>query len=315
MYKKAFSSCGYLGSVLQKFCKTASIILRTPRVFPISTAHSSPGNLGHRICNARVNAQRIAAIAPAYAFTLAEIMIVLVVIGILTGILVPAAMNSMPNENVMKFKKAHNTLYRVINELVSSDKYYADGDLGIRPNGDLIDGTHSGDYTYFCNSIADVLSAKSVNCSSYLNVNHDAIHYDYDKRSGTVQCYSNDCGNGIAYNDISDYFCKTYANRIGTEITLTDGTVIYQSSPADTYGKPTAWDANLRHYKTSDDSIHLNWYKVLCIDIDGIPTGGSSDCDDEKDICPFAYGISTEGHIIAGERAKQWLNKSIQEKE
>ena len=48
------------------------------------------------------------------AFTLAEIMIVLVVIGILTAILLPAGFQSAPNENIMKFKKANTTLYRVI---------------------------------------------------------------------------------------------------------------------------------------------------------------------------------------------------------
>ena len=35
-------------------------------------------------------------------------------------------------------------------ELVALDKYYRDGDLGVKPNGDLIDGTHDGDKTYFC---------------------------------------------------------------------------------------------------------------------------------------------------------------------
>jgi len=38
-------------------------------------------------------------------FTLAEVMIVLTVIGILAGILIPVANNSRPDENVMKFKK------------------------------------------------------------------------------------------------------------------------------------------------------------------------------------------------------------------
>ena len=38
------------------------------------------------------------------AFTLAEIMIVLAVIGILTAIMLPTAYQSTPDEDVMKFK-------------------------------------------------------------------------------------------------------------------------------------------------------------------------------------------------------------------
>ena len=72
------------------------------------------------------------------AFTLAEIMIVLAVIGVLTAVLLPVAINSTPNENVMKFKKAHNTLLTTVRELVNSDKYYLDGDLGTRADGNPI---------------------------------------------------------------------------------------------------------------------------------------------------------------------------------
>ena len=77
-------------------------------------------------------------------------MIVLSVIGVLTAILLPVARNTMPNEDVMKFKKAHSAIYATIRELVASDKYYRDGDLGVKPSRDLIDRTHDGDKTYFC---------------------------------------------------------------------------------------------------------------------------------------------------------------------
>ena len=98
------------------------------------------------------------------AFTLAEVMIVLSVIGILTAILLPVTKNAMPNKNIVKFKKAHNALYSAIHELVISDKYYFEGDLGIKSDGSLIDGTHANDYKYFCNSMADVINAKNVEC-------------------------------------------------------------------------------------------------------------------------------------------------------
>lgn len=245
------------------------------------------------------------------AFTLAEISIVLAIVGALSAILVPVAINSMPDDNVMKLKKANTQLFNAINELVSSDKYHLNGDLGIKPDGTLIDGTHDGDKTYFCETFASLLSTKSVNCSSVLNSGHDAIHYSYDK-NGEIW---HGQGIDVPYKDMSDRFCKDEAYKVGPEIVLPDGIVFYQSSPADTYGKSTSWDPNLRHYKLTDDSIHPNWHKVLCIDIDGIPQRENEYCDDEKDICPFGYGISTEGYIILGERAKVWLNKDPNSKD
>ena len=95
-------------------------------------------------------------------FTLAEILIVLVIIGVLTMILLPVAFQSSPDEKVMKFKKGYNTLNTVIRELVSSDRYYQNGDLGTRANGNTIDGEHDGDITYFCETFADTISKYSV---------------------------------------------------------------------------------------------------------------------------------------------------------
>ena len=73
-----------------------------------------------------------------FGFTLAEILIVLVIIGVLTMILLPIAFQSSPDEQVMKFKKGYNTLGTVIRELVTSDKYYQNGDLGLKKDGTLI---------------------------------------------------------------------------------------------------------------------------------------------------------------------------------
>ena len=106
------------------------------------------------------------------AFTLAEVMIVLVVIGVLSAVLIPAARNSMPDKDVVRFKKGYNTLLSAIRELVNSDKYYLDGDLGIKANGESINGGNSSsadaiyleNRRYLCETFADVVSIKSSNC-------------------------------------------------------------------------------------------------------------------------------------------------------
>ncbi len=100
-----------------------------------------------------------------YAFTLAEIMIVLTIIGILSAILLPVMFQSAPNENVMKFKKGHNTLLTSIRELVNSDEYYLNGELGIKADGTILDGSHDGDFTYLCETLSEIINHKSKNCS------------------------------------------------------------------------------------------------------------------------------------------------------
>ena len=115
-------------------------------------------------------------------FTLAEIMIVLTIIGVLTAILLPIANHSRPDENVMKFKKADTTFKNVIRELVNSDKY-KDGMLSYRADGRQIYGGfkywESGsvgtenDVKYFCETFADVISTKSVNCSTVKTAEND----------------------------------------------------------------------------------------------------------------------------------------------
>ena len=87
-------------------------------------------------------------------FTLAEVLITLSVIGIITAVIIPVAIHSKPDENIMKFKKAHNTLYQVVSALVGSGKYYLDGDMTRDIKGNL---QYSSNYdptckycSYFC---------------------------------------------------------------------------------------------------------------------------------------------------------------------
>ena len=234
-------------------------------------------------------------------FTLAEIMIVLAIIGVLTAILLPTARNSMPNEDIMKFKKAHKTFVGTIRELVTSDEYYKDGDLGIRANGALIDGTYTGDTTYLCETMAEIITTKSKNCSSS---GSNGSYGGLDLRNGHN-------GYGKSYEDgglHADTVCSKTASSIGAEIVLQDNTVFYQSTPSFTLGK--IYSANSKRYFGSDntaahrDAYNIGaMYKIFCIDIDGIGKGEA----------PFGYGIRADGRIFNGARAQEWLKKSIQE--
>ena len=251
-------------------------------------------------------------------FTLAEVMIVLTVIGVLTAILLPVARQSMPDKDLMKFKKAHNTLGTVIRELVTSDKYYRDGDLGIRANGDLIDGTYEGDVTYFCNTLADVLNVKKKNCSEVNISSGGRLHYI---QIGKGNYSITDAGAEV------DYVCQYVRDEIDDEIIMNDNVAFYQSAPKITFGishqqalanstNPDHCTSNPAHSVEFCESIRqfgLSYfldedgfsrvYKIFCIDIDGK--------DGEE--APFGYALRVDGKIVAGKRAQEWLERDVNE--
>lgn len=253
------------------------------------------------------------------AFTLAEIMIALVVIGIITSILLPVAFNNIPNENVMKFKKGNATLAKVINELVTSGEYYKDGDLGIKADGTSILGGFSvcGDNNvatkdenlikYFCTSFADVVNAKEINCSTVKNCEDDQCTFlGVTNTSDEINAnWQIDFENA---KERLDELCLEFANSTGAEITTLDGISYYQTNPAGTFG--IIWIVD---DKCTTDSLfkfftnypQVRFYKPFCMDIDGINKGED----------PFGYGIRVDGKILLGTRAQQWLEKSLQDKE
>ena len=247
-------------------------------------------------------------------FTLAEIMIALVVIGVITSILLPVAFNNVPNENIMKFKKGNATLAKVINELVTSGEYYTPGDLGIKADGTLINGDHTDDYGYFCKSFADMINTKTINCTD------KKIQTDLD---GSIVCSDWDVMDvnpqGRQTKAVDD-FCKTFPNP-NSEIINSDGIVYYETFAYPTFG----WDkygyfpANGRLFlepvgfsnknlpedkKMNEIDSAYRCKKVFCMDVDGIDKGED----------PFGYGIRVDGKIILGKRAQEWLEKSLQEK-
>ncbi len=247
------------------------------------------------------------------AFTLAEVMITLTVIGIITAVIIPVAINSKPNENIMKFKKAHNILYQTIFTLVNSDKYYLDGNLGIKPNGDHVDTNRDvNDAMYFCKTFADNVTYKKLDCHPYNNTN------DTGNRSG-------ECITDFPLSEIKtkiDTSCERAQtiDKIKAEIVFPDGVEMFQGSSKVSFGIYTKNSAIVSHgtgfegylflHKSSSyqpwiDSTIVDGYrclKLFCIDVDGFD-------GPEK---PFSYLIRADGKIITGKRTDEWLSKSIQ---
>lgn len=57
-------------------------------------------------------------------FTLAEVMIAVTVLGILSAMLIPAVMKLTPSNNKILFRKAYSTLSRAVNDMISDDEIY-----------------------------------------------------------------------------------------------------------------------------------------------------------------------------------------------
>jgi len=222
------------------------------------------------------------------AFTLAEVMIVLAIIGILTAILLPVAHNSTPNENILKFKKAHNTLYTTIRELVNSDKYYLNGDLEMRADGTLIDGTHVGDNSYFCKAFGDIISSREINCSDTCITSNGAFHTTMGSQH--IDDFITENVPLVTLLEARGGFdngCKNGQSEMGEEIITADSITYFQRGNC----------AYFRKYIYDNFDIR---YKVVCIDIDGINQGED----------PFGYGVRADGKILNGVRAEEWLQNN-----
>ena len=175
------------------------------------------------------------------AFTLAELMVSMGVLGILAAVLVHVANNSRPNENVMKFKKAYITLGNVVRELVTSDKYYYEGNFTQKPNKNANPPYESASSDYFCKTMADVLSTKSVNC-----VKTNTGLYNTSSMSNF------------------DYACLDAQDTLSSaEIVTADGVNWYMANPG-------------IHFPTSRDSDGFyDKYRIVCFDVDGMKKGSN----------------------------------------
>jgi len=233
------------------------------------------------------------------AFTLAEIMIVLAVIGVLTAILLPVAISSAPNEDVMKFKKGHATLFKIIREITNSGEYFTPGDLSYYPDGRDLDNP-----SYLCMSMSELVSTKEVNCKTGKPASTEYVAPwamgDTAEKPGDTKLVEKNCDVhcvGVEEDDnIQDYF-------------ITADNITYYDHNADAHF--ATLDHTLAGVKMFKRTSHFNGleaymiYKCICMDVDGI----------NKGLPPFGYGLRVDGKIVIGERAQEWLKKDIQEKD
>ena len=274
-----------------------------------------------------------------FAFTLAELMIVLSVIGILSAILLPVAFQSTPDKDILKFKKANNTLATAVREMISSDKYYKYGSLAYpavdtneQNSGSLSKylgwyrgfsfgslGVNSSP-NYFCKSFGDIVSAKDVSCDIGQNT---VSHLMYVIRVAT-QIVDNNIG--LAKNALDMNCTKmnddAFDGSIPEEqkgidaITIAGNVLFYDIGMTLGHGAIETTDecdsttsaiaTDVRGKMVCWDKNGNNpYYETFCMDIDGF----------DGPIKPFGFGIRSDGKILTGARADWWLKRDITKKE
>ena len=237
-----------------------------------------------------------------FAFTLAEIMIVLTVIGVLSAILLPVASNSMPDKNIMKFKKTYNDLAATVRELSSSGEYFLPGDLAEFPDESFEVGMTTDDAAkYFIDSFADIVSHKSISYATSENLNCTSM----------FSLFKNDPYGFDAMCDL-DYSFVT--SKYSSTITLTNGVEIFEFCSYNGFaddklicidldgkdGELMPFGFNLRRDGKITNGVRANWYLSRDItrkeadccpakmaDVPREETGffGDNFCDDGVPVC------------------------------
>ena len=250
-------------------------------------------------------------------FTLAEIMIVLTIIGVLSAILLPTAFHSAPDENLAKFKQANATLASVVRQLVSSDKYYSPGNLGKYP-----DGITTVPKDYFCKTFSDLVSTTNETGCTKINGSASSGCAAADGTNVTTGIL---CGSSVTPANIDTIGAKTVgdggcreseskatapANSAHNIIVTSNKVVYYEAKPDCPFGFGGLADNVLidsTGTSRTDSSSAVGFvsprcYKIICVDVDGTAN---------SDVAPYAYALRSDGKLIPGARAQLDINKGL----
>ncbi len=241
------------------------------------------------------------------AFTLAEVMIVFTVIGILTAILVPSLFASSPDQQKLRARKAYNTLSRAVENLTNSSPYDTNGGLLVS-TGFTTDQDDRN--RFFCNNLAEALNVKSANCikdsandgitnttcstSSGDNTTCTAFTTDTSRKYLLLTKTTSSSGDVADYTTLQTAFdtaCESaYFTKAGTYNLATADGVLWGIQLTD-FSNPSILTLN-----SIDTS---SFYNLICIDVDN---QGSSDY-------VYGAGIRKDGKIVVGAKLQEIVSE------
>lgn len=237
------------------------------------------------------------------AFTLAEIMIVFTVIGVLTAILVPALFTASPDQEKLRAKKAFNTLTRAVENLTNAGPYDVN-------DGMLVSTSYTTDKdernSFFCNNLAEVLNVKKVDCTE------DAVNAGM---TSTANC--------AAFT--TDAERKRLCLKEGTKANVPDTEALQNEldsnciaafydgdAPKDVEFNFVTSDGIMWGVQRTDfsqnETIVLNgvsspaFYNLICIDVDS----------HKRPEYIYGAGIRRDGKIIVGTKLQEILSEDYE---
>lgn len=104
------------------------------------------------------------------AFTLGEVLVTLLIVGVIAAMLIPTLKNIQPDRQKLMFKKAYTTVERIVTELVNDDYLYSETDdaVGLDNTNDVeVNGAHYSGSTKFCKLFAmkvNVVDDDAIRC-------------------------------------------------------------------------------------------------------------------------------------------------------
>ncbi len=240
------------------------------------------------------------------AFTLAEVMIVFTVIGVLSAILIPTLFTSTPEQQKLKAKKAFNTITRAVESLTNSGPY--DVTNGILESKSYIQGTDQADIDsrnrFFCNNLSEILNVRKSDCSLD-NVNNN-LSPSVSCPSGSAFTGESAGRNALCMEAKSDNSAFDYENF--QKALDTSCEAFWNAVDKDGYNLKTAdnvlWGVQLTDF-SHDASILLGgintpvFYNLICID-----TANHNDID-----YVFGAGVRKDGKIVVGEKLQKLLDE------
>lgn len=262
-----------------------------------------------------------------FAFTLAEMMIVLALLGTIAAVIIPTIYKARPDETRLRFKKAYYTLQRTTDAVLNSDAY---------PQGDLSEGNsiereydaegnlttrtsldENSEAVKFCTAFADMLNTiGSVNCGmEFARLLGQPVFYDdatgISPDEPDAITLDNICNRDASANYGDD-------NVINNGAINADGTITANHTDArfTTQDGIKWWGFE---YDFSDPRVNQTTnlradYSVVCVDVaDGsLPRDFDSLTDEQKEEIYrrtiFGFGVRNDGKIIIGQRAQEMLS-------
>lgn len=237
------------------------------------------------------------------AFTLAEVMVVFTVIGILTAILVPTIFSASPDQDKLKAKKAFNTLTRTVENLTNGVYALNDGILDATvmvrnvpadPNLAQIRNR------YFAQNFVELLNVKESNLDTDLVNDKVTMGRSTDATCGegtNALCIQRqDEGENLNYAAIQNAF-----DNVCSAVTTAENF-------AGNYNMVTAdgisWLFQMTDF-SRNDTVTVNgvdspsFYNVVCFVTDANNAANTT----------FGAGVRKDGKVLVGTRLQEILDE------